>query len=61
MVRRMVVSLAVLGALGLGGCMSLNFDENTRQINHYGKSLHDMRVLTNKYFFDYDEDNPFED
>lgn len=51
----------LVGAVSLTGCFSLNFDEDVRQINHYGKSFDEIRKLTNKYFFDYDQDNPFED
>ena len=62
MVRRIVLSAGLLGVVAaLGGCFSLNFDEDVRQINHYGKSLDEMRKLTNKYFWDYDQDNPFEE
>ena len=62
MVRRFVLSLGLLGVVtGLSGCFSLNFDEDARMINHYGKSLDELRKLTNKYFFDYDQDDPFED
>jgi hypothetical protein len=62
MVRRTVLSLGLVAvAVGLSGCFSLNMDENVRQINHYGKSADELRKLTNKYFFDYDQDDPFED
>jgi hypothetical protein len=62
MVRRIVLSAGLLGVVtALGGCFSLNFDEDVRQINHYGKSLDEMRKMTNKYFWDYDQDNPFEE
>ena len=62
MVRRILLSTALLVFVAsTGGCLSLNFDENVRQINHYGKAAHEMRLLTNKYFFDYDQENPFED
>jgi len=61
MTRRIVLVAGLFAAVGLTGCFSLNYDEDVRQINHYGKSLDDIRKLTNKYFFDYDQDNPFED
>lgn len=62
MVRRIVVSAGLLGIMvASGGCFSLNFDEDVRQINHYGKSADEIRKMTNKYFFDYDQDNPFEE
>jgi hypothetical protein len=62
MVRRIVLVSALLaGAVGVSGCFTLDYDEDIRQINHYGKSLDDWKDLTNKYFFDYDKHNPFED
>ncbi len=63
MVRRVVLLATLVAAtLSVGGCFSLtNWDENVRQINHYGKSLDDWRDMTNKYWFDYDKNNPFED
>ena len=61
MTRRIVLVAALFGAFGLTGCFSLNYDEDVRQINHYGKSFDEIRKLTNKYFFDYDQDNPFEE
>ena len=62
MVRRIALSAGLLSVMAaLSGCFSLNFDEDVRQINHYGKSLDDLRKLTNKYFWDYDQDNPFEE
>jgi hypothetical protein len=61
MIRRIVLMAGFFGAVSLTGCFSLNYDEDVRQINHYGKSLDEIRKMTNKYFFDYDQDNPFED
>lgn len=59
MIRRIVLMAGLFGAVGLTGCFSLNYDEDVRQINHYGKSADDIRKMTNKYFFDYDQDDPF--
>ncbi len=62
MVRRIVLCFGLLGVVvGLSGCFSLNWDEDIRQINHYGKSADEIRKLTNKYFWDYDQDDPFAD
>lgn len=61
MIRRIALMTGLLGAVSLTGCFSLNFDEDVRQINHYGKSADEIRKLTNKYFLDYDADNPFEE
>ena len=62
MIRKLVLSVALLGAAGsLPGCFSFNMEENDRMIDHWGKSIDEMRVLTNKYFFDFDRDSPFED
>ena len=62
MVRRIVLCAGLLAlVVSAGGCFSLNYDEDVRQINHYGKSADCIRKMTNKYFFDYDQDNPFED
>ncbi len=63
MVRK-VFTAAFLAAItvSVSGCFSLtNWDENIRMINHYGESANEWRDLTNKYFFDYDKNNPFED
>ncbi len=61
MIRRIVLVAGLFGAVGLTGCFSLNYDEDVRQINHYGKDLDDLRKLTNKYIWNYDTDNPFEE
>lgn len=63
MIRKGLLSLVLLGVVGsLGGCFTItNMDENERMINHWGKSFDEMRALTNKYFFDFDRDSPFED
>lgn len=61
MVRKIVMMAAVLTlAAGIGACFSLNMDENIRMVDNYGKMAHDMRVLTNKMFFNFDRDNPFQ-
>ena len=60
MVRRLVLSAGLLSVVvALSGCFSLSWDEDVRQINHYGKSFDEVRKLTNKYFWDYDQDDPF--
>ena len=61
MIRRASLLAGILGALSVSGCLSLNYDEDVRQINHYGKSLEELRKTTNKYFWDYDQDDPFAD
>lgn len=61
MIRKFVLAAALLGAVGsLPGCFSFNMEENDRMINHWGNSIDEMRALTNKYFFDFDRDNPFD-
>jgi hypothetical protein len=61
MIRRFALMAGLAGVVSLTGCFSLNYDEDVRQINHYGKQADDLRKLTNKYFFNYDADNPFEE
>lgn len=61
MIRRIALMAGLFAVVSLTGCFSLNYDENVRQINHYGKTFDETRKLTNKYFFDYDQDNPFEE
>ena len=61
MIRKFVVSAGLLAVIGaVGGCFSLNQDENVRMINSWGRDAHDMRQLTNKYFFNYDANDPFQ-
>jgi len=62
MVRRVVLlGTLVVAALSVSGCLSLtDWDENVRQLNHYGDSMEEWRDMTNKYFFDYDRHNPFD-
>ena len=62
MIRRIVMMAAVVACTGaLSACtFSLNYVENIRYINHLGRQFHDIRTLTNKYWFDYDDENPFD-
>ena len=62
MVRRFVLLGTLLTAMmTVSGCLSLtDWDENVRQINHYGDTASEWRDMTNKYFFDYDKHNPFD-
>ncbi|MCE9637881.1 MAG: hypothetical protein K8T90_19445 [Planctomycetes bacterium] len=61
MIRKLVVSAGLLAVVGaLGGCFSLtNWDEDTRMINKWGSDMDSMRTLTNKYFFNYDANDPY--
>jgi hypothetical protein len=61
MIRRMALMAGLVGIVSLTGCFSLDYDDNVRQINHYSHKLDDMRKFTNKYFFNYDADNPFDE
>jgi hypothetical protein len=62
MVRKLVALAGVLAlAVSAGGCFSLNMDENILMIDHLGKDMHEMRVMTNKYFFGIDTESPFLD
>ena len=62
MVRRFVLLGTLFAAMtAVSGCLSLtDWDENIRQINHYGDTAEEWRDMTNKYFFDYDKHNPFD-
>jgi hypothetical protein len=61
MIRRIALLAGLAACVSVSGCFSLNYDEDVRQINHYGKSLDSIRKMTNKYFMDYDQDDPFTD
>ena len=62
MVRRVVLlGTLVVAAISVSGCLSLtDWDENVRQMNHYGNEMEKWRDMTNKHFFDYDRHNPFD-
>ncbi len=62
MVRRVVLLGTLLTAMTMvSGCFTLtDWDENVRQINHYGDQAGEWRDMTNKYFFNYDKHNPFD-
>ena len=61
MVRKFVLSAMALALVAsLGGCFSLNWDEDVRMIDKYGRDADGIRKLTNKYLFNYDADNPFD-
>lgn len=60
MIRRIALMAGLAAVVSLTGCFSLNYDEDVRQINHYGHQADDLRKLTNKYFWNYDADNPFD-
>lgn len=61
MIRKIAMSAGLLVVVSaLGGCFSLtNWDEDTQMINKWGRDAHDMRTLTNKYFFNYDANDPY--
>ena len=61
MIRRIALMAGLFGVVSLTGCFSLNYDEDVRQIDHYGRTLDRMRKDANKLIFAYDQDNPFED
>ncbi len=54
------VSLIVVAASAFPGCFSLNWNENVDMINSWGKDAHEMRQMTNKYLFNYDANDPFQ-
>jgi hypothetical protein len=60
MFRKFVISAGLLAFVSaLGGCFSLtNWDENTRMIDKWGSDADSVRALTNKYFFNFDRDDP---
>ena len=46
MVRKFVISAGLCAFVGaLGGCFSLNWDENTRMIDKWGRDADDIRAL----------------
>lgn len=54
-----LVLAMLLGSAALGGCMTLDFDHDVAVINTYGRHISDLHKLTEKYFFNYDADDPF--
>jgi hypothetical protein len=61
MIRRIALMVGLFGVVSLTGCFSLNYDEDVRQIDHYGRQFDSMRRDANKLLFAYDQDNPFQD
>ena len=61
MIRKLAVSVGLFAVVSaLGGCFSLtNWTEDTRMIDKWGSDFDDMRTLTNKYFFNYDANDPY--
>ena len=61
MFRKIAMSAGLLAVVSaLGGCFSLtNYEDDTRMINKWGRDMDDIRVLTNKYFFNYDANDPY--
>jgi len=49
----------LVGSAFLGGCMTLDYDHDVSVINTYGRHVADLHSLTEKYFFLYDADDPF--
>ena len=62
MLRKLAV-LVLLGAVsvGLGGCFTMDADHNARMIRSWHNDVKDLHKLTDKYFWNYDADDPFED
>ena len=59
MIRRIALMAGLVCVVSLTGCFSLNYDEDVRQIDHYGRMLDKMRRDANKIIFAYDQDDPF--
>ena len=51
----------LLGAVSFAGCMTLDYEHDVSVINKYGRDIYDLHTLTEKYFFNYDHDDPFLD
>ena len=60
MLRKLAV-LVLLGgiSIGLGGCFTINSEHNARIIRTWYNDLEEMHKTTDKYFWNYDEDDPF--
>ncbi len=54
----LVLALFV-GSGVLAGCMTLDYEHDIAVINTWGRDISDMHRLTEKYFFNYDADDPF--
>lgn len=61
MIRKATLTAGLLAVVGsLGGCFSVtDWDENARMANKWKDDANDMRMLTNKYFFNYDAEDPY--
>jgi len=60
LVLALIHGLVLLGgSVSLGGCMTLDYEHDVAVINTYGRHISDLHQLTEKYFFNYDADDPF--
>jgi len=62
MLRKLVI-VAVLSMVmvGLGGCFTIDTDHGASHFRSWYKDLKDLHVLTDKYFWNYDANDPFEE
>lgn len=61
MIRKLAMTAGLFAVVSaLGGCFSLsNWDENTRMVDKWCRDAGEVRTLTNKYFFNYDANDPY--
>ena len=62
MLRKLVVAAVLaMAVVGIGGCFTMDSDHNASLFRSWYQDIKDMHVLTDKYFWNYDANDPFEE
>jgi hypothetical protein len=59
--KLVIVAVLAMVAAGLGGCFTLDPQHSAAHFRSWYQDVKDLHVLTDKYFWNYDANDPFEE